>query len=85
MVVAGVGGAAGYPWWKRTRTVALEPWTSYPTLGLPEAVRRGTQLVLPAGSSVETSLVAVSFKPAGEVMGVGADGSVIFGKGPDVR
>lgn len=70
---------AGYPWWKRTYTVALEPWTSYPTLGLPEAVRRGTQLVLPVGGSVETSLVAVGFVPAGEVTGVGIDGAVSFG------
>ena len=69
----------GYPWWKRTYAVALEPWTSYPTLGLPEAVRRGTQLILPAGGSVETSLVAVGFVPAGEVTGVGVNGDVLFG------
>jgi len=71
--------ADGYPWWKRVYTVALEPWTSFPTLGLPEAVRRGTQLVLPAGASTETSLVAVSFAPAGDVIGVDADGTVSFG------
>lgn len=68
----------GYPWWKRVYTVALEPWTSFPTLGLPEAVRRGTQLVLPAGATRETSLVAASFAPAGRVSGVGADGTVAF-------
>jgi galactose mutarotase-like enzyme len=80
------GEGAGYPWWKRVRTVALEPWTSFPTLGLAEAVRRGTQLVLPASGSVETSLVAVSYVPQGEVTGVGLDGSLTFapeqGSGP---
>ena len=49
--------------------------------GLAEAVRRGTQLVLAAGASVETSLVAVGFEPAGEVTGVDADGSVAFRMG----
>lgn len=73
------GSGAGYPWWKRTYTVGLEPWTSYPTLGLPEAVRRGTQLVVPAGGSVQTSFVAVGFVPEGDVTGVGIDGTVTFG------
>ncbi len=55
----------GYPWWKRVYTVALEPWTSFPTLGLPEAVRRGTQLVLPAGASVRrASWPSASCRPA---------------------
>src|SRR5262249_12763335 len=54
--------AKGYPWWGRTYTVALEPWTSYPTLGLPEAVARKTQLTLAAGQSVSTWLSAVVFR-----------------------
>ncbi len=68
----------GYPWWKRVHAVALEPWTSYPTLGLPEAVARGTQLVVPAGASVSTRLVAVSFTPGGAIAGVDADGRILF-------
>jgi hypothetical protein len=77
---------SGYPWWKRVHTVALEPWTSFPTLGLPEAVRRSTQLVVPAGGTVQTSLVAVAFEPRDrEVAGVEADGSVTFGAGEEDR
>ncbi|RPI97153.1 MAG: DUF4432 family protein, partial [Chloroflexi bacterium] len=38
--------AKGYPWWGRLHTTALEPWTSYPTNGLPEAVQNGTALLL---------------------------------------
>jgi Domain of unknown function (DUF4432) len=69
----------GYPWWRQVYTVALEPWTSYPTLGLPEAVRRGTQLVVPAGADVETSLVAIAFEHDGrEVGGIDADGDITF-------
>ena len=71
------GAGSGFPWWKRVHTVALEPWTSYPTLGLPEAVRRGTQLVVPAGATIETSLVAAAFVPGGgAVTGVDRDGGV---------
>jgi hypothetical protein len=74
----------GYPWWNRVYTVALEPWTSFPTLGLPEAVRRGTQLVLRAGETKQTSLVATSFVPAGRVSAVGVDGVVTFDpEGPE--
>ena len=73
------GAGAGYPWWKRLHTVALEPWTSFPTLGLSEAVRRGTQLVVPAGSTIETSLVAAAFVPAAtDITGIEADGGVAF-------
>ncbi len=71
----------GYPWWKRVHCVALGPWTSFPTLGLPEAVRRGTQLVIPAGATIETSLVAVAFEPAGrDVTGLTPDGEVRFSR-----
>ena len=70
----------GSPWWGRVYTVALEPWTSYPTLGLAEAVRRGTQLVVPPNGTVETSLVAVAFADDGRpVTGVEPDGTVRFG------
>ncbi|HWQ14128.1 MAG TPA: DUF4432 family protein [Roseiflexaceae bacterium] len=71
-----LGRAGGYPWWGRAHTVALEPWTSYPTLGLPEAIRRGTQLTLQPGQTVATRLVAAVYQGAGEVTGVDEDGSV---------
>jgi galactose mutarotase-like enzyme len=68
----------GFPWWKRVHAVALEPWTSFPTQGLAEAVTRGTQLVVPAGGSVHARLVAAAFTPAGPVIGVDADGIPAF-------
>jgi len=78
------GAGAGYPWWKRVHTVALEPWTSAPTLGLAEAVRRGTQLVVPAGSTIETSLVAAAFVPvAGDITSIAADGGVTYATATD--
>ena len=40
------GGTSTYPWWGRLRTVGLEPFSSYPTDGLAEAVRNGSALRL---------------------------------------
>jgi galactose mutarotase-like enzyme len=73
----------GHPWLGRTYAVALEPWTSYPTDGLAEAVRRGTHLVVPANDTVETSLVAVAFETDGaEVGDVWPDGAVSLASSP---
>ena len=68
--------AKDYPWWGRTYTMALEPWTSYPTLGLPEAVGRGTQLVLQPAQSVSTHLTASAYAGVAQVNGVNEDGTV---------
>ncbi|MCC7447879.1 MAG: DUF4432 family protein [Anaerolineae bacterium] len=68
--------ATGYPWWGRVYTMALEPWTSYPTLGLPEAIRRGTQLTLQAGQTVTTRLTATAYAGVAQVSGVHEDGAV---------
>ena len=70
------GSGRGYPWWGRAYTVALEPWTSMPTLGLPEAVARGTQLVLQPGQIVTTRLTASAFAGSAAVAGVAEDGRV---------
>jgi hypothetical protein len=40
------GATRGYPWWGRLRTIGLEPFSSYPTDGLAEAVRNGSALRL---------------------------------------
>lgn len=39
-----LGASAGYPWWGRAYTVGLEPFSSYPTNGLDEAVANGSAL-----------------------------------------
>jgi galactose mutarotase-like enzyme len=72
--------ATGYPWWGRTHTAALEPWTSYPTNGLTEAIKNGTALVLESGEQIQTSLCAVAYEGVARVAGVTADGNL---KEPD--
>ncbi len=68
--------ATGYPWWGRVYTMALEPWTSYPTLGLPEAIRHGTQLTLQPEQTVSTRLTAAVYAGIAHVNGVREDGTV---------
>lgn len=68
--------ARGYPWWSRLHTTALEPWTSYPTSGLNEAIGNGSALLLQPGQSVETSLLAVAYEGAARVAGITAEGRV---------
>jgi hypothetical protein len=50
------GATAGYPWYGRHWNVGLEPFSSYPTLGLAEAVANGTALELAGGGRREFSL-----------------------------
>ena len=69
--------ASGYPWWKRTHTQALEPWSSYPSDGLNKAIENGTALTLEGGRQLETSLVAVAFEGPPGVRGISPSGSVI--------
>src|SRR5258708_14799488 len=72
-----LGYPRGFPWWGRSYAVALEPWTSYPTLGLPEAIARGTQLKLRPGQIVNTHMVASAYAGLSRVYGVRDDGTVI--------
>ncbi|MEV0273959.1 DUF4432 family protein [Hamadaea sp. NPDC050747] len=41
-----LGATVDYPWWGRAYVLGLEPFSSYPTDGLAEAVRNGTALRL---------------------------------------
>ncbi len=68
--------AGGYPWWGRTYTMALEPWTSYPTNGLAQAVENGTALLLQPNETVETRLCAVAFDGIESVSKITAAGEV---------
>lgn len=40
------GATEGYPWYGRHYNIGLEPFSSYPTNGLAEAVANGTALTL---------------------------------------
>jgi len=54
------GGSFHYPWYGRTYTVALEPFSSLPQL--TEAIKRGQQLTLPPGGRKKTFLTASIIK-----------------------
>ena len=70
--------ASGYPWWGKLHCTALEPWTSYPTNGLNDAVNNGSALQLAAGETVSHRLIATAFTPEGRVREVDKDGNVKF-------
>ena len=59
------GGHNDYPWYGRTYNCALEPFTSYPPAGVPNAIKNGTALMLKASETVETELVAVAYEGEG--------------------
>jgi hypothetical protein len=69
--------ATGYPWWGRLHTAALEPWTSYPTSGLNEAIRNGTALVLQPGQQIQTTLRAVAYEGCERVISITPEGDVV--------
>ena len=69
--------AKGYPWWGRLHTMALEPWTSYPTNGLAEAVENGTALLLQPGEKINTSIKAIAFDGFTFVDTITPDGEII--------
>jgi galactose mutarotase-like enzyme len=68
--------AQGFPWWGRTHTTALEPWTSYPTSGLPDAIANNTALLLQPGEDRRTSLRAVAYEGLERVGRVTESGDV---------
>ena len=60
-------GGFGYPWYGRTYSMALEPWSSWPGNGLAAAVAQGTALRLAAGESRSTTVYAVLWQGHGPV------------------
>lgn len=70
-------GEMGYPLYGRCYVVALEPFTSYPRFGLSEAVKRGTQMTLAPGETVEADLKAVAYEGLESVSRICEDGTVL--------
>jgi hypothetical protein len=70
------GGILGYPWYGRTYNIALEPWTSYPSGGLEQAIANGTARTLQPGESVETVLGACVYTGVTQVKSLGAGAEV---------
>jgi hypothetical protein len=44
----------GYPWWSSDYLIGLEPFTSYPTNGLAEAVANGSALTVAGATTVQS-------------------------------
>ena len=78
---------AGYPWFGRYHIVGVEPFTSYPSSGLDEALRRGTALRLPPNEALSATLSigATSFSAGRDLVVAGVDdaGSVNVQKGEE--
>ncbi len=66
----------GFPRWRRSHYVTLEPWTSYPAKGLREAIDNGTSLTLAPGQQLYTRLTAHIFTGLSRVTGIDPDGEV---------
>ena len=71
------GGGFGYPWYGRTYNIGLEPFTSYDSQGLANAVENGTALKLEPGERIEVSQKAIAYTGAQGVECINADGSMV--------
>ncbi|HEX9372730.1 MAG TPA: DUF4432 family protein [Roseiflexaceae bacterium] len=68
--------SAGYPWYGRVYTMALEPWSSYPSAGLAAAIENGTAARLEPHQSVSATLRAIAYQGIRQVRHVSPDGVV---------
>jgi hypothetical protein len=71
-----LGGGIGYPWYGRTYNIGIEPWTSYPCVGLDKAIENNTALTLQPGESIDAWLTAAVFSELDEVRHISRDGTV---------
>ena len=70
------GGHDDYPWYGRTYNVALEPFTSFPPAGVPNAIKNGSAFVLSPNQVIDTELVAAAFE-GDQVTKVKMDGTTV--------
>jgi uncharacterized protein DUF4432 len=70
------GGFTGSPWYGRTYNLGLEPWTSYPSSGLNEAIDNGSARTVEAGGSVWVEIAAVVLVDVLDVRGITTKGLV---------
>lgn len=71
------GGGLGYPWYGRTYNMGIEPWTSYPCVGLEESIKKGTALNLQPNEKLTSWLTATAFVDKREVKRILRSGQVI--------
>lgn len=70
------GGHSGYPWYKRTYNVGLEPFTSLPS-GIPEpGSQESTSMMFQPGERRTSTVRAVIYEGAKGVTSISSDGRV---------
>ena len=75
------GGKGGYPWYKRTYNVGLEPFSSMPSgLPLPPSEEK-TSFTMEAGETRTAEMVAVAYESTSGVESISPDGAVTVSGG----
>jgi len=68
--------STGYPWYGQVYTLALEPWSSYPSGGLVTAIENGTAVSLAPGETRTAELRAIAYQGLQKVTHVSFAGEV---------
>jgi hypothetical protein len=67
----------GFPWYGEVYVMAIEPFSSWPGHGLSAVIEKtGTQLSIPAGTSIEVDFAAVLYHAKTGIAGIAPDGAV---------
>ena len=73
-----LGGTAEAPWYGCGRLIGIEPNTTWPGMGLADALARGSALLrLHPGDELTAELRLHVFRPSGPVAGVDTDGRAV--------
>lgn len=72
------GGGKGYPWYGRTYNMGIEPWSSYPCVGLQEASEMGTTIKLLPKGKISAWVTAVVFEGKSAINGISRDGQIVI-------
>lgn len=68
--------STGYPWYGQVYTLALEPWSSYPSAGLVPAIENGTAVTIAPGETHQAKLFAIAYQGLQKVNAVSPEGEV---------
>lgn len=67
----------GFPWYGEVYVIAIEPSSSWPGHGLSAVIEKtGTQVSIPAGTSIEVEFAAVLYHAETGITGIAPDGTV---------
>ena len=70
------GGGDNYPWYSGTYSLAVEPWSSYPGLGLLECIKNDTALKIAPGEVKTAWLKTVVYEKESDVERIDDAGAV---------